>query len=119
MAEFNFDNLDISRVNNETIAELGEVLWQFTAAQCREDVAIMEKYSDSVDALVDSLDPKQQKWFKDYQEMVVDELSTRLTERGYHVEAYNRSGYHVSGKEFDEKRGKIYNGIRLITIGHN
>ena len=75
MAEFNFDNLDISRVNNETIAELGEVLWQFTAAQCREDGAIMEKYSDSVDALVDSLDPKQQKWFKDYQEMVVDELN--------------------------------------------
>ena len=26
VAEFNFDNLDISRVNNETIAELGEVL---------------------------------------------------------------------------------------------
>lgn len=49
-------------------------------------------------------------------EMVVDELSTRLTKRGYHVEAYNRSGYHVSGKEFDEKRGKVYNGIRLITI---
>ncbi len=49
-------------------------------------------------------------------EMVVDELSTRLTERGYHVEAYNRSGYHVSGKEFDEKRGKVYNGVRLITI---
>ncbi|MEY8267091.1 WecB/TagA/CpsF family glycosyltransferase [Lachnospiraceae bacterium 64-25] len=49
-------------------------------------------------------------------EIVVDEISTRLTERGYHVEAYNRSGYHVSGKEFDEKRGKIYNGIRLITI---
>ena len=49
-------------------------------------------------------------------EIVVDEISTRLTERGYHVDAYNRSGYHVSGKEFDEKRGKIYNGIRLITI---
>ena len=26
MAEFNFDSLDISRVNNETIAELGEIL---------------------------------------------------------------------------------------------
>ncbi len=49
-------------------------------------------------------------------EIVVDELSTRLTNRGYHVDAYNRSGYHVSGKQFDEKRGKIYNGIRLITI---
>lgn len=49
-------------------------------------------------------------------EIVVDEIATRLTRRGYHVEAYNRSGYHVSGKQFDEKRGKVYNGIRLITI---
>ena len=30
MAEFNFDSLDISRVNNETIAELGEILWKNT-----------------------------------------------------------------------------------------
>jgi len=49
-------------------------------------------------------------------EIVVDELSTRLVQNGLFVDAYNRSGYHVSGKEFDEKRGKIYNGIRLITI---
>ncbi len=49
-------------------------------------------------------------------EIVVDEISTRLTKRGYHVDAYNRSGYHVSGKQFDEKRGKVYNGIRLFTI---
>lgn len=49
-------------------------------------------------------------------EIVVDEISTRLTKKGYHVDAYNRSGYHVSGKQFDEKRGKVYNGIRLFTI---
>lgn len=49
-------------------------------------------------------------------EIVVDELSTRLVARGYQVDAYNRSGYHVSGREFDEKRGKVYNGIRLLTI---
>lgn len=49
-------------------------------------------------------------------EIVVDEISTRLVQQGYHVDAYNRHGYHVSGKEFDEKRGKIYNGIRLITV---
>lgn len=49
-------------------------------------------------------------------EIVVDEISSRLVERGYFVDAYNRSGYHVSGKEFDAERGKIYNGIRLITI---
>lgn len=49
-------------------------------------------------------------------EIVVDELSQRLVAMGYKVDAYNRSGYHVSGKEYDEKRGKEYKGIRLITI---
>lgn len=51
MAEFNFDSLDISRVNNETIAELGEILWQYTSVHCQEDIDIAEKYRDSVDAL--------------------------------------------------------------------
>ena len=74
MAEFNFDNLDISRVNNETIAELGEILWQYTSVHCQEDIDIAEKYRDSVDALVDSLNPKQKKWFEAYQEMVSDAL---------------------------------------------
>lgn len=49
-------------------------------------------------------------------EVVVDELSTRYVKLGHRVDAYNRSGYHVSGKEFDESRGKVYEGIRLITI---
>ena len=49
-------------------------------------------------------------------EIVVDELSTRMVKLGHRVDAYNRSGYHVSGKEFDEKRGKVYEGVRLITI---
>lgn len=49
-------------------------------------------------------------------EIVVDELSTRMVKLGHQVDAYNRSGYHVSGKAFDEKRGKIYEGVRLITI---
>ena len=74
MAEFNFDSLDISRVNNETIAELGEILWQYTSVHCQEDIDIAEKYRDSVDALVDSLNPNQKKWFEAYQEMVSDAL---------------------------------------------
>ncbi len=74
MAEFDFESLDISRANNETIAELGEILWQYTSVRRHEDVEIMEKYSDSVDALVDSFNPKQKKWFEDYQNMVSDEL---------------------------------------------
>lgn len=49
-------------------------------------------------------------------EVVVEELSTRLVKRGHRVDAYNRSGYHVSGKEFDEKRGKVLEGVRLYTI---
>lgn len=52
-------------------------------------------------------------------EVVVDELANRFTQRGYAVEAYNRSGYHVSGKDFDtgeNGRGKYYNGIRIIIV---
>lgn len=49
-------------------------------------------------------------------EIVVDEISTRLVKMGHRVDAYNRSGYHVSGKEFDEKREKYYHGIRIYTI---
>lgn len=49
-------------------------------------------------------------------EIVVDELSTRLVKLGCQVDAYNRYGRHTAGKRFDERRGKYYNGIRLITI---
>lgn len=49
-------------------------------------------------------------------EIVVEELSTRMVKLGNQVDVYNRSGYHVSGKEFDEKRGKIFEGTRLYTI---
>ncbi len=51
-------------------------------------------------------------------EIVVNELSTRLAAKGYEVDAYNRSGYHVSGKEFDidGKKGKYYKGIRIIVV---
>ena len=47
-------------------------------------------------------------------EVVVDELSTRLVGQGYEVEAYNRSGYHVSGKDFGEGKKKYYKGVRII-----
>lgn len=49
-------------------------------------------------------------------EIVVEELSTRMVKLGHRVDAYNRSGYHVSGKEFDEKHGKIFEGVRLYRI---
>lgn len=51
-------------------------------------------------------------------EVVVQELATRMTRKGYQIEAYNRSGYHVSGKEYDRGHGhgKYYQNIRIITI---
>lgn len=49
-------------------------------------------------------------------EIVVDELSTRMVKLGCQVDAYNRYGRHIAGKKFDERRGRYYNGIRLITI---
>lgn len=49
-------------------------------------------------------------------EVVVEELSTRLVSLNYEVEAYNRSGYHVSGKNFGNSRKKYYNGIRIIIV---
>ena len=49
-------------------------------------------------------------------EIVVDELSTRMVDLGYQVDAYNRYGKHTAGKKFDQRRGKYYHGIRLITI---
>lgn len=49
-------------------------------------------------------------------EIVVDEISTRMVRSGYQVDAYNRYGRHTAGKKFDQRRGKYYNGIKLITI---
>lgn len=49
-------------------------------------------------------------------EIVVDELSTRMVKLGCSVDAYNRYGKHTAGKKYDQRRGKYYNGIRLITI---
>ena len=42
-------------------------------------------------------------------EIVVKELCTRMTQNGYKVTCYNRSGHHVSGAEYDKKNE--YDGI--------
>ena len=39
-------------------------------------------------------------------EIVVEELSVRMAKLGHQVTIYNRSGHHVSGKEFDAHRLK-------------
>ena len=46
-------------------------------------------------------------------EIVVEELATRMAEQGHKVTVYNRSGHHVSGKEFDEARKKEYRNVRI------
>lgn len=49
-------------------------------------------------------------------EVVVEELSTRMVKLGHSVTCYNRSGHHVSGKEFDQAALKEYKGVRLVHV---
>ena len=49
-------------------------------------------------------------------EVVVAELSTRMTALGHQVTCYNRSGHHVSGREFDGGKEKTYQGVRLKNV---
>ncbi len=49
-------------------------------------------------------------------EIVVEELSTRMSALGHQVTCYNRKGHHVSGKEYDGKTQKLFKGIRLKTV---
>ena len=54
-------------------------------------------------------------------EVVVEELSTRMVQLGHQVTCFNRSGHHVSGKEFDGQKLKEYKGVKLksvFTINH-
>lgn len=39
-------------------------------------------------------------------EIVVEELTVRMAKLGHKITVYNRSGHHVSGKEFDSKKIK-------------
>lgn len=49
-------------------------------------------------------------------EIVVEELSRRMVQKGHNVHVYNRKGKHVSDKTKSIKRLKNYKGIRVITI---
>ena len=49
-------------------------------------------------------------------EIVVEELSTRIVKAGHSVTCYNRSGHHVSGKEFDGGSLKEYKGVKLKSV---
>ena len=49
-------------------------------------------------------------------EIVVEELATRMITLGHKVTCYNRSGHHVSGKDFDGGKRKAYKGVRLKLV---
>ena len=49
-------------------------------------------------------------------EIVVEELSTRMVKSGHSVTCYNRSGHHVSGKEFDGGSLEEYRGVKLKSV---
>lgn len=49
-------------------------------------------------------------------EVVVEELSTRMVEKGHKVTCFNRSGHHVAGAEFDQKDQKSFKGVQLKSV---
>ncbi len=49
-------------------------------------------------------------------EVVVEELSTRMVEKGNCVTCYNRKGHNVAGAEFDGKKIKRFKGVRLKNV---
>ncbi len=49
-------------------------------------------------------------------EIVVEELATRMVQKGHDVTCYNRDGHHVSGKEFDGLEMKEFKKVRLKTV---
>lgn len=49
-------------------------------------------------------------------EVVVEELSVRMAEKGHKVTCLNRSGHHVAGEEYDAIVGNSYRGVRLKSV---
>lgn len=49
-------------------------------------------------------------------EVVVEELAARMAQRGHQVTCYNRSGQHVSGREFTAERLSEYRGFRIKYV---
>ena len=76
MAGFDFESLDISTMNNEAIAELGETLWSLTSERSEEEKKIDRDFEGVLETLESSFYPKQRKWFERYQQQVEAELRT-------------------------------------------
>lgn len=49
-------------------------------------------------------------------EVVVEELATRMVERGHSVTCFNRGGHNVAGAEFDREGYKKYKGVKIKEV---
>lgn len=49
-------------------------------------------------------------------EIVVQELSTRMVKLGHNLTVYNRSGHHVSDRDYDTEKRSDYDGVRIKTV---
>lgn len=49
-------------------------------------------------------------------EIVVEELSSRIVDRGHSVTCYNRRGHHISGAQYDTNASGNYRGIRIKYV---
>lgn len=49
-------------------------------------------------------------------EVVVEELATRMVQKGHEVTCFNRSGHHVAGEEFDTERFSEYMGVKCVDV---
>ena len=49
-------------------------------------------------------------------EIVVEELATRMVEKGHKVVCYNRKGHHVSGSQYDTDVSNTYKGVELKSV---
>lgn len=49
-------------------------------------------------------------------EVVVEELSTRMVQKGHSVTCYNRKGHNVAGAQFDREKYANYKGVKCIDV---
>ena len=49
-------------------------------------------------------------------EIVVEELSIRMVEKGHTVTCFNRSGHHVSGKKYDAEKTNDLKGVKVLYV---
>lgn len=52
-------------------------------------------------------------------EIVVEELASRMVQKGHDVTVYNRKGHHIAGKDRDtagQKRKAEYQGIHIVNV---